>query len=70
MKHKGEIDDRICKFCEKSNEIPLTGNMLCPRKGIVDPLYVCGQFKYDPFKRIPKRPKPDTDRLEMISLDD
>ena len=70
MKPKGEIDDRICKFCEKSSDIPLTGNMLCPKKGIVDPLYVCGGFKYDPFKRIPKRPKPDADKIERISLDD
>ncbi len=70
MKLKSEIDDKICKYCEKSTEIPLTGNMLCPKKGIVDPDHVCGAFKYDPFKRVPKRPRRDADKLEMISLDD
>lgn len=64
------MDDKICKYCEKSAEIPLTGNMLCPKKGIVEPDFVCSQFKYDPFKRVPKKAHRDTDKIEFVSLDD
>ena len=70
MKSREERCDRICKYCEKSTEIQLTGNMLCPKKGIVAYDYVCSKFKYDPFKRVPKRAKPDPDKLEFVSLDD
>ena len=70
MKSRDERSDRICKYCERSTEIPLTGNMLCPTKGIVSYDFVCSKFKYDPFKRIPKRARPDPEKLEFVSLED
>lgn len=69
MKIKKITDDKICKFCEKSTEIPLTGNMLCPKKGIVEADFVCVHFKYDPFKRVPKKARP-SETMDFVSLDD
>lgn len=31
--------------------------MLCTRKGVVEADGSCRKFRYDPFKRIPPRPK-------------
>ncbi len=70
MKSKDDGFEKICKYCEKSTEIPLTGNMLCPKKGIVSYDFSCSRFKYDPFKRVPRRAKPSADKLEYISLED
>ena len=31
--------------------------MLCAKKGIVQPCDDCRKFRYDPFKRVPPKPK-------------
>ena len=34
--------------------------MICRRKGIVAAADQCRRFRYDPLKRVPARPKPQT----------
>ena len=48
--------ERTCDYCRygtKMNE----EMMLCAKKGIVLPSDDCRKFRYDPFKRIPPKPK-------------
>ena len=42
-----------CRFGTRMNE----DMMLCAKKGIVVPAEDCRKFRYDPFKRIPAKPK-------------
>ena len=42
-----------CRFGTKMNEDML----LCAKKGIVVATDTCPRFRYDPFKRIPAKPK-------------
>lgn len=39
--------------------------MLCTKRGIVSVTYACRKFLYDPFKRIPVKPKaPDFHKFD------
>ena len=69
MKIKSDNIDRICKYCEHSTEISVSEEVLCSKKGVVSPDYICRKFIYDPFKRIPRRPSLDTSSFEYITLD-
>lgn len=42
-----------CANCAKLNE----DQMLCTKHGVVSMYYQCRKFRYDPFKRVPARPK-------------
>ena len=33
-----------------------TGQVVCPKKGVMDPGSHCRSFRYDPLKRVPPRP--------------
>lgn len=48
---------RQCAHCEYATALDDT-TMLCSKKGIVLAVKRCSKFSYDPFKRIPPRPKP------------
>lgn len=48
--------ERSCHCCRYST--PLNEEtMLCAKKGIVFPCEDCRKFRYDPFKRVPSKPK-------------
>ena len=51
--------DRYCSYClhcTKLNE----SQVLCTKRGVVAASSQCPQFRYDPCKRIPAKPKaPD-----------
>ncbi len=48
--------DHHCDYCRYSTK--LDGElMLCAKKGIVIPTDDCRKFRYDPFKRVPAKPK-------------
>ena len=47
---------RSCLYCTNSTKIS-EDQMLCTKYGIVSMYYECRKFRYDPFKRIPSKPK-------------
>lgn len=48
--------ERSCTYCAYS--APLDDDrMLCTKRGVVSVDSECRKFRYDPFKRIPPRPK-------------
>lgn len=50
---------RSCLYCRHCTQIDET-QILCIKCGIVSPDHSCRRFSYDPFKRVPPRPKsPD-----------
>ncbi|NLD88357.1 MAG: hypothetical protein GX633_08905 [Clostridiales bacterium] len=59
--------DRRCAVCARAVRLG-ESEMLCEKKGVVSPLHRCIRFRYDPCKRIPKRPpavKPPEESLRL-----
>lgn len=55
---------RSCLYCQYSTKLD-EENMLCTKRGVVSAGGACRKFRYDPFKRVPPRPKaPDFSRYE------
>ena len=48
--------DRSCLYCRYGTQMN-EDMMLCAKKGIVQPCDDCRKFRYDPFKRVPPKPK-------------
>lgn len=48
--------DRSCIYCAFSTKMDQE-NMLCTKRGVVSVDGACRKFQYDPFKRVPPRPK-------------
>lgn len=48
-----------CAYCVHAGHID-DHQMICRRKGIVAAADQCRRFRYDPLKRVPARPKPQT----------
>ena len=48
--------ERSCIYCVYSTKMDQE-NMLCTKKGVVPMDSACRKFRYDPFKRVPPRPK-------------
>ena len=68
-----KTDDRIekcCRYCERAKSLADESVMLCGRYGVVDTLFCCRRFRYDPLKRNPKRAKLEDklDELEFIKI--
>ncbi len=53
FRKKMERSCQYCRFGTQMNE----EMMLCAKKGIVQPCDDCRKFRYDPFKRVPPKPK-------------
>lgn len=47
---------RSCLYCEHSTKLD-DSHMLCTKHGVVSVFYQCRKFIYNPFKRLPLRPK-------------
>lgn len=48
--------ERSCLYC--ANSVKLNEDqMLCTKRGVVSMDDACRKFRYDPFKRIPARPR-------------
>ena len=43
-----------CAYCEYGKPL-VSGEILCPKKGIMKPEESCRRFVYDPFKRVPEK---------------
>lgn len=50
---------RCCAWCAHAGRID-DHQMICRRKGVVAAADQCRQFRYDPLKRVPARPKPQS----------
>lgn len=49
--------ERSCSYCLHCTNLD-DETILCSKKGIRNPEQKCRKFKYDPFKRIPRKAKP------------
>lgn len=48
--------ERSCIYCTHSVRLN-QDQMLCTKHGVVSMYYQCRKFRYDPFKRIPAKPR-------------
>ncbi len=48
--------ERSCLYCTNSAKLN-EDQMLCTKRGVVSMDGACRKFRYDPFKRVPARPK-------------
>lgn len=48
--------ERSCQYCAHCTKLS-EDQMLCVKHGVVSIYYKCRKFQYDPFKRIPAKPK-------------
>ena len=44
-----------CAYCAHGRSLDQE-QIVCPRKGVMDPGSHCRSFRYDPLKRVPPRP--------------
>ena len=52
-----------CAYCAHGRPLDQE-QIVCPRKGVMDPGSHCRSFRYDPLKRVPPRPAAlDTEKL-------
>lgn len=55
-----------CEYCAYGRLTVDKQTVICPKKGPVAPDYFCRKYKYDIFKREPRKPAP----IEQINPDD
>ena len=48
--------ERSCIYCMYSTKMD-QDHLLCTKRGVVSMEGSCRKFEYDPFKRVPPRPK-------------
>lgn len=48
--------ERACSYCARSAKLN-DDQVLCSKKGVQSPDSKCFWFRYDPYKRIPKKAK-------------
>lgn len=53
--------EKHCAYCSSGSVIG-DGQVICSRRGVVDPADHCRHFQYDPLKRVPPRPATLRDR--------
>lgn len=49
--------EQSCDYCIHGTPMA-DGQMLCTKRGVVTGETACRRFRYDPFKRIPPKPRP------------
>lgn len=59
MKVKAKPIEPMCEYCERAHTE--SGTLICSKKGEVSSDDSCKKFKYDPLKRVPRKPKLNTD---------
>lgn len=47
---------RSCEYCVHGHKLPFSGDVICRKHGLADK-NCCRDYKYDPLKRVPKKPK-------------
>ena len=46
-----------CASCRRGRRCPGTDRVLCSLRGVMEPADACRKYRYDPLKRVPKRPR-------------
>ncbi|MDR3643550.1 MAG: hypothetical protein P4M02_00575 [Clostridia bacterium] len=61
--------ERRCSCCAHGRSFQGGDSILCRHRGIVEPGYCCGRFRYDPLRRVPhcapKMPEYDKDEFKL-----
>lgn len=57
-----------CQYCSRGSLSADGKSILCPHKGVVTGEYFCRKFRYDPLKRVPKKPVRQVFQKEDFSL--
>ncbi len=69
MKSKLFSDDipPACAYCKHGFTTWDGKTVLCKKNGVCNPGFSCRKYRYDPLKRIPKRPRalPKFDRSDF-----
>ncbi len=64
----GKQIEPSCSYCRHGSRFE-EDQILCKKRGVVDPGFHCKKFRYDPLKRIPHRiailPKMDQSDFEL-----
>lgn len=47
---------KSCEYCTNGTTLD-NGQILCVKRGLTDNVEKCRKFQYDPFKRVPCKPK-------------
>lgn len=47
---------KSCEYCTNGTLLD-NGQVLCVKRGLTNNVEKCRKFRYDPFKRIPRKPK-------------
>lgn len=47
--------EAVCKNCKYGRLSPDGENVLCVKKGVVEPDGKCRRYSYDPLKRVPRK---------------
>lgn len=68
MREKTEEYEKCCALCEKGTRLE-TGDVLCPKKGVVDGRGHCRRFRLDILKIEPKKQR-ELPTVEPVNLDD
>lgn len=54
--------ERSCLYCAYGTKLN-EETVLCTKRGVVSPDIKCRKFQYEPYKRVPPKPKaPDFDK--------
>ena len=69
MKTKMKELECICRYCENASCLQTESQMLCKKKGVVNAVYTCRAFRYDPLKRDPGKIR-SVPPLEFVDLDE
>ena len=56
----GKNIEPACEYCALGKLTSDGKNVLCKKKGVTALHFKCRRFRYDPLRRIPKRPVPTT----------
>ncbi|MBE6903010.1 MAG: hypothetical protein E7480_00170 [Ruminococcaceae bacterium] len=60
--------EKCCAVCQRATLLINSEKIMCKKKGVVEADYKCRKFKYDPFKREPK--KQNAQMLEGYTKED
>ena len=56
-----------CQYCIRMmRAIPRKEQVICEKFGVVAADYSCSKYRYDPLRRVPRRPRP----LQRFSAED
>lgn len=46
-----------CAYCKRGRKCPGSDRILCKKNGVMEAADACRRFRYDPLKRVPRRPQ-------------